>query len=106
MIWGTGPALGLLAFIGYLLGMAGAVLAWRNREDFSIWVQDEISIFRRNFSRYTPVGPFYCRREESRFNALPASFLHSLKRFPHSRVNGAAVLLLVGVLLFFLDFYI
>jgi hypothetical protein len=106
MNWGAGPALGLLAFFGYLLCMAGAVLVWRNREDLSIWVQDEISIFRRNFSRYIPVGPFYCRREESRFNALPASFLHSLRRFPKSRVNGAAVLLFVGALLFFLDFYI
>lgn len=106
MNWGTGPALGLLAFFGYVLCMAGAVLGWRNRENFLVWVEDEISIFRRNFSRYTPVGPFYCRREESRLSALPASFLHSLKRFPQSRFNGAAVLLLVGALLFFLDFYI
>lgn len=106
MNWGIGPALGLLAFLGYLLCMAGAVLVWRSRENLSVWVQDEIAVFRRNFSRYTPVGPFYCRREESRLYAFPASFLHSLKSFPRSRINGAAVLLFVGALLFLLDFYI
>ena len=50
MNWGAGPALGLLAVSGYLLFLAGAALVWRKRGEFSVWVQDEISVFRRNFS--------------------------------------------------------
>src|SRR6266480_4787502 len=64
MNWGAGPALGLLTVSGYLLSLAGAALVWRKRGEFSVWVQDEISVFRRNFSRYTPAGPFYAIREE------------------------------------------
>src|SRR2546427_8404225 len=70
MNWGAGPALGLLTVSGYLLFLAGAALVWRKRGEFSVWVQDEISVFRRNFSRYTPAGPFYAIREESRFKAI------------------------------------
>jgi hypothetical protein len=84
----------------------GGALVWRNRGDFSIWFHDEISIFRRTFSRYTPVGPFYIIREESRFKAIPTSFIGSLSRLPRSRVNGAAALLALGLLLFLLDFFI
>jgi hypothetical protein len=106
MNWGLGPALGMLAFSGYLLWMAAVALAWRHRQDFLVWMEDEVSLFRRNFSRYTPVGPFYCRRGESRFSAIPVSFFQSVKRFPRGRANGVAVLLLIGALLFLLDFYI
>ncbi len=106
MHWGTGPALGLLTFLGYLLFVGGAALVWRNRDDFSVWVHDEISVFRRNFSRYTPIGPFYGLREESRFKAIPSSFIRSLSRLPRSRVNGGALLLLGGLLLFLLDFFL
>jgi hypothetical protein len=84
----------------------GAALVWRNRGDFSIWMHDEISIFRRTFSRYTPVGPFYMLREESRFKAIPTSFIRNLTRLPRSRFNGAAALLSLGLLLFLLDFFI
>jgi hypothetical protein len=83
----------------------GGALVWRNRGDFSIWMHDEISIFRRTFSRYTPVGPFYMLREESRFKAIPTSFIRNLTRLPRSRFNGAAALLMVGMLLFLLDFF-
>jgi hypothetical protein len=106
MNWGTGPALGLLAVSGYLLFLAGGALMWRHRGDFSVWFQDELSFFRRNFSRYTPAGPFYAIREESRFKAIPVSFLRSITRFPRSRVNGATILLLIGLLLFVLDFFV
>ena len=106
MNWGTGPALGLLTVFGYLLFMAGAALVWRNRGEFSVWVQDEISVFRRYFSRYTPAGPFYAIREESRFKAIPTSFVRSLTRFPRSCINGPAVLLVLGFLLFVLDFFV
>jgi hypothetical protein len=106
MYWGAGSALGLLTFLGYVLLAMGAARVWRNRDDFSVWVQDEISIFRRTFSRYTPVGPFYSLREESRFKAIPTSFIGSLSRLPRSRVNGGAALLMIGLLLFLLDFFV
>ncbi len=106
MNWGTGPALGPLTFVGYFLFVIGAALMWRNRDNFSIWVHDEISLFRRNFSRYTTIGPFYSVREESRFKAIPATFIRSLGRLTRSRINGGAILLLIGLLLFVLDFFI
>jgi hypothetical protein len=84
----------------------GAALVWRNRGDFSVWVHDEISIFRRTFSRYTPVGPFYMLREESRIKAIPTSFVGSLSRLPRSRVNNAAVLFALAFFLFLLDFFV
>lgn len=106
MYWGAGPELGLLTCIGYLLLAMGCALVWRNRGDFSVWMHDEISIFRRTFSRYTPVGPFYMLREESRFKAIPTSFIRNLTRLPRSRFNGAAALLSLGLLLFLLDFFV
>jgi hypothetical protein len=106
MIWGTGPALGLLTVFGYLLFMAGAALMWRSRGDFFVWFQDELSFFRRNFSRYTPVGPFYAIREESRFKAIPVTFVRSISHFPRRRINTPALLLFLGFLLFVLDFFV
>src|SRR5438046_7265356 len=106
MNWGAGPALGLLTVSGYLLSLAGAALVWRKRGEFSVWVQDEISVFRRNFSRYTPAGPFYAIREESRFKAIPVSFVRSIARFPRSRINGPAILLSLGFLLFLFAFFV
>jgi hypothetical protein len=106
MYWGSGAELGLLTCLGYLLLTMGGASVWRNRGDFNVWVHDEISIFRRTFSRYTPVGPFYMLREESRFKAIPTSFVGSLSRLPRSRVNSAAVLFVLGFLLFLLDFFV
>lgn len=106
MYWGAGPALGPLTFLGYLLLAMGALLVWRNRDDFSVWVQDEISVMRRNFSRYTPAGPFYSIREESRIKTIPTSFIGSLSRLPRSQVNGGAALFMLGMLLFLLDFFL
>ncbi|HEY6269377.1 MAG TPA: hypothetical protein VIX11_13830 [Candidatus Acidoferrum sp.] len=103
---GTGPALGLLTVFGYLLFMAGAALMWRSRGDFFVWFQDELSFFRRNFSRYTPAGPFYALREESRFKAIPVSFIRSITHFPRRRINGPAILLFMGLILLALDFFI
>jgi hypothetical protein len=106
MHWGAGPALGLLTCLGYLSFAMGAALVWRNRSDFSVWVHDEISFFRRDFSRYTPIGPFYTLRAESRFKALPTSFIRSLSRLPRRRINGGAMLLMIGLLLCLLDFFV
>ena len=106
MIWGAGPALGLLTVFGYLLFMAGAALMWRSRGDFFVWFQDELSFFRRNFSRYTPVGPFYAIREESRLKAIPVTFVRSINHFPRRRINMPALLLFLGFLLFVLDFFV
>ncbi len=106
MYWGSGPALGLLTFFGYLLFVIGALLIWRNREDVSVWIHDEISIFRRAFSRYTTIGPFYTLREESRLKAIPSCFVSSLGRIPRARLYPGAILLLIGPLLFLLDFFI
>ena len=106
MNWGAGPGLGLLTVLGYLVFLAGATRMWRNRADFSVWFHDELSFFRRNFSRYTPAGPFYALREESRFKAIPVSFVRSITHFSRSRINGPAVLLFLGLLLFVLDFFV
>jgi hypothetical protein len=106
MNWGAGPTLGLLTVSGYLLFVAGAALVWRNRGEFYVFIQDELSVFRRNFSRYTAIGPFYGLREESRFKAIPTSFIRSVSRLPHSRFNSGPILLLVGLLLFMLDFFV
>jgi hypothetical protein len=106
MYWGASHALGLLTFLGYLLLATGALHVWRNRVDFYILVQDEISVLRRSFSRYTPAGPFYSLREDSRIKAIPTSFIRSLSRLQRSRVHGGAVLLMVGIVLFLLDFFL
>jgi hypothetical protein len=106
MSWGTGPALGLLAFLGYLVCMAGAVYFWRYRDDFSVWLEDEARVFRRNFSRHTLVGPFYSPREESRFRVISSQVLHSPRRIPSDHIKPAVILFLIGGLLFLLDFFI
>jgi hypothetical protein len=106
MFWGAGPTLGLLTFCGYLLSLLGAVIVWRNRSNFLLWIQDEISFFHRSFSRYTPAGPFYIPRSYSRFKSVPDYVLNSISRLSRTRINGGAALLLVGLLLFLLDFFI
>src|SRR5436305_13199221 len=107
MNWGSGPALGLLTFCGYLLLLLGAAMVWRNRNNFLLWVQDEISFFHRSFSRFTPSGPFYIPRSESlRFKEVPHSALSSISRLPRNRINRGALLLFAGLLLFLLDFSI
>ena len=106
MFWGAGPALGLLTFCGYLLFLLGAAMVWRNRSNFLLWVQDEISFFHRSFSRFTPAGPFYIPRSDtSRFKEVPHYVLNSILRLPRNHIGGA-FLLTVGLLLFLLDFYI
>lgn len=106
MFWGAGPTLGLLTFCGYLLFLFGAVIVWRHRNNFLLWIQDEISFFHRSFSRYTPAGPFHIPRSDSRLKSVPHYVLDSISRLSQSRINGGAALLVVGLLLFLLDFFI
>ena len=106
MFWGAGPTLGLLTFCCYLLFLYGAVVVWRNRNNLVLWIQDEISFFHGSCSRFTPAGPFYIRRSDSRFKSVPHYLLNSISRFSRSRIHGGAALLLVGLLLFLLDFFL
>ena len=107
MFWGAGPALGLLTFCGYLLFLFGAAMVWRNRSNFLLWMQDEISFFHRSFSRFTAAGAFYIPRSESaRFKEVPHYVLNSILRIPRNRINGGALLLFFGLVLLLLDFYI
>jgi hypothetical protein len=104
--WGSGPALGLLTFLGYLIFVSGAIYLWRNREELSFWMEDEFSLLRRNLSRYVLSGPFYEPRSESRLRVIPSSVLHSVTQLPQRRFSWGAFLLFLGAFLFFLDFFV
>jgi hypothetical protein len=104
--WGSGPALGLLTCLGYLAFLLGVVYLWRHREEFIFWMNDELSLFRRNLSRYVPAGPFYERRGESRLRVIPSSVFQSVTQLPRRRFSWGAFLLFLGFLLFFLDFFV
>jgi hypothetical protein len=104
--WGSGPALGLLTCLGYSIFVLGAASFWRHRAEFTFWFNDELSTLRRNLSRYVPAGPFYERRGESRLIVIPAGFLHSVAQLPRRRFSWDAFLLILGLLLFALDFFV
>jgi hypothetical protein len=106
MGWGWGASLGFLTLLGYLAFVAGAVLVWRGRDDIYIWVHDEVRAYRRHLSRYTPVGPFYSPRPESRLKVIPTEMVRTLSCIPRSRYIYAATLLILGPLLVLLDFFI
>ena len=105
MYWGAGPELGLLTVLGYLFFIAGAMIMWRGREDVSVWIYSEVGVLRRNLSRYTPVGPFYSPREQSRLRLLPEFFVGSISRMPRALVYRSAALLITAPLLVLLDFF-
>ena len=104
--WGSGPTLGILTCLGYGVFVLGAFFLWRNRAEFTFWMDDELSSLRRNFSRYVPVGPFYERRGESRLRVIPVSFLHSVTQLPRRRFSWGAFLVILGLCLFALDFFV
>jgi hypothetical protein len=106
LYWGSGPTFGLLTCLGYGVFLLGSLYLWRYREELSHWMEDEFSAFRRNLSRYEPVGPFYLPRTESRLRIIPAGFLHSFSRLPRRRFTLGAFLLVLGLFLFTLDFFI
>jgi len=104
--WGAGPALGLLTCLGYLIFVIGSMFLWRQRHEFSFWVENEVSLLRKNLSRYVLVGPFYERRGESRLRVIPSSFINSVAQLPQRRFSWGAFLLFLGLLLFALDFFV
>jgi hypothetical protein len=105
MYWGAGPNLGLLTVLGYLFFVAGAASMWRAREVVVFWLYSEASVTRRNLSRYTPIGPFYSPRAESRLKTLLDSLVASLNRMPRSSMLRSAVLMAIAALLVSLDFF-
>lgn len=106
MFWGTGPALGILSFVGYLLFVCGAALLWRYRRDLSTWTNDEFGALRRNFVRHAIAGPGPGLREEARLKLVPSGFLRRLGRVPRRQLNRGAILLCLGPLLLLLDFFV
>src|SRR5215475_9957989 len=106
LYWGDGPALGLLTCLGYGVFLFGTLYLWRYREELSLWMEDEFSAFRRNLLRFESVGPFYLPRSESRLRIIPVGFLHSVSRLHQRRFTFGAFLLILGLLLFALDFFI
>lgn len=106
MSLGWGAGLGFLTLLGYLAFVAGAALVWRGRDDIYIWVHDEVRAYRRHLSRYTPVGPFYSPRPESRLKVIPTEMVRTLSCIPRSRYVYAATLLILGPLLVLLDLFI
>ena len=104
MYWGAGPELGLLTVLGYLFFLTGLATTWRGRVDVSMWLYSEVSVFRRNLSRYTVIGPFYRPRKQSRLKLLPGCFVGSLSRMPRALIYRSAVLLFIAPLLVLLDF--
>lgn len=107
MHWGAGSGLGLLTIIGYVAFVCGLAIMWRSREDVLFWIYDELGDARRSFSRHTMVGPFYQVREESRLRGVPSYFARWLRRIPRHRIiTMGGFLLLLGPLLFVLDFFL
>ena len=105
MYWGAGPEPGLLTVLGYLFFVAGAASMWRARAVVFFWLHSEASVTRRNLSRYTPIGPFYSPREQSRLRILRNCLLASIDRMPRSSMFPSAVLMAIAVLLVSLDFF-
>jgi hypothetical protein len=106
MYWGDGPALGMLTLLGYVCFVAGAALVWRGRVNIYVWVTDEVGAYRRTLSRYTPTGPFYSPREESRLKVIPYQMVRTLSCLPRSRYSWAACLMALGPILVLLDFFV
>lgn len=104
MYWASGPSLGLLAILGYVLFVLGAALLWRQRSFLNLWAQDEFGSFRRDVARCAASAGGSGLREETRFKLLPRCFLPSLEPARRVRINRAAVLVVAGPILFLLDF--
>jgi len=106
MFWGAGSALGFLALLGYAVFVSGAVLLWLNRLDVPIWVNDEFGAARRSLIRHAVSFRFHGLREEVACSSKPTGFIRRLARRSRRRINRGTILLTIGLLLFFLDFFV
>jgi hypothetical protein len=106
MYWGAGPELGFLTLLGYVCFVLGAMQVWRGRINIYVWVTDEVGAYRRTLSRYTPTGPFYSPRQESRLKVVPYQMVRTLSCLPRSRYSWAAGVMALGPILVLLDFFI
>ena len=106
MVAGARASLGLLTVAGYATFVAGAGQLWKNRSDLNLWVQDEVGFLRRGVARYATPGGMGGLREEGRFKLLPSTFLPALGQMQRVQLAHAVSLLLVGLILFLLDFFI
>jgi len=96
----------LLSILGYVLFAAGSVLLWHNRFEVPTWMNDEMGAIRRSLIRHAVVGGHGGLREETRFKLAPSGFLRRLGRLSRRRINRGAILLTIGMFLFFLDFFL
>ena len=106
MVWGTGSALGFLAILGYLVFVCGAALLWFHRVDVPVWVDDEFGAVRRSLIRHAVSSRSHGLREEVACTAKPTSFIRRLARHSRRRINRGTILLTIGLLLVFLDFFV
>jgi len=104
MMWGFGSALGVLAILGYIVFVCGAVLLWLNRGDVPTWLHDEVGALKRKAARKAVYGPGHGLREEITCKACPTCFIRRLARPSRRRINRGAILFALGPLLFVLDF--
>jgi len=106
MDWGTGSALGFLAFLGYLVFVSGAVVLWTKRLEVPIWLNDQFGAVRRSLVRHAFSGSCHGLRPELACKAVPSGFIRRLARHSRRRINCGTILLSLGLFLFFLDFLV
>lgn len=106
LTWGAGLQLGILSLIGNMAAMFGLLQIWRCRAELTFWMDNEVSTFRKNLTRYVESGPFYQRRPQSRLIVIPSGMLHTMAQLPERRFSGGFALVFFGIALLILDFFI
>jgi len=106
MIWGAGPALGVLSIAGYALFVGGAALCWQRRGEVLLWARDEFGAARRSLIRHALSSTDHGLREELACKAVPTGFTRRLARPARRSINRAALLLAVGPLLVLVDLFV
>lgn len=103
MFWSAGSVLGVLAILGYVVFVCGAVLLWNNRPDVPVWVNDEFGAIRRSLIRHAVSFRVHGLREELACKAEPTGFMRRLARQSRRRINRGTILLSIGLLLFVIE---